>query len=258
MAKIKYDPLANLRHTAIAKAVEPLRAEAIARAEKEAKEDIAQVKKTMEENAWDLNKVAPHPPRGMSAWDKQHAKMKRARAYFEHFVRRTSTDYHHDWQTRPYIVEMHDDMCERHIEMQKEMASAQYDMFIAKLCRKIGTHKRAKLEGNHVWGYSLLDVTFADKPDQTWKTQQITNRSVLGKFFYQWPSREIKPKVRKPKVKIEVNHPQADIRARIKQGHKYAAIKGNEFLDSGESRHFCYGCVGVTHVIHLKKLQGTK
>jgi len=73
-----------------------------------------------------------------------------------------------------------------------EAAGAQYTAFIAKLEDKVGAHTAATLEGSHVWGYSFLTVTKADGAVEVWKTQQITNVSVHGLLFNQWPSRKVK------------------------------------------------------------------
>ena len=78
------------------------------------------------------------------------------------------------------------------IKDAEERASAQYTAFIQKLEMKVGEHTAATLEGNHVWFTSLLTVTKADGSTEKWFTQQIANISKLGRPFPQWPSRKVK------------------------------------------------------------------
>jgi hypothetical protein len=82
--------------------------------------------------------------------------------------------------------------CDRFVTECRDEAAAQYEKFVSKLVRKIGDCETAALSGNHVWSNSLLKITKADGSVEHWKTQQITNRSVLGKYFPQWPSRKLK------------------------------------------------------------------
>jgi len=77
------------------------------------------------------------------------------------------------------------------IAMYRADAAAQYDAFVLKLVGKVGPCISATLDGNHVWGYSILTVTKTNTTER-WKTQQIVNTSKLGKLFNQWPSRRMK------------------------------------------------------------------
>ena len=86
---------------------------------------------------------------------------------------------------------MSQDKCSHFIDMEKRLAADQYDLFVMKMVRKIGPCKRATIKGNHIWGESFLTVSFADKADEIWKTQQIINTSKHGKRYPQWPSRII-------------------------------------------------------------------
>lgn len=81
---------------------------------------------------------------------------------------------------------------ERFIKLAMEDAAARYDAFVAKLVAKVGPVETAVLQGNHVWGHSVLIVTDADGNTTKWKTQQIVNVSKLGLLFHQWPSRKMK------------------------------------------------------------------
>lgn len=63
-----------------------------------------------------------------------------------------------------------------------------------KLDRKVGDVTAAKLTTvAGVWGESYLDVTMRDTGAVIrWKTQTITNHSVYGTPYFQWPTRIIK------------------------------------------------------------------
>lgn len=71
-------------------------------------------------------------------------------------------------------------------------AEMQYVSFASKLEKKVGEVTEAALDGSHVWGFSILTVKTAGGATVKWQTKQITNTSVLGKRFPQWPSRIIK------------------------------------------------------------------
>lgn len=62
-----------------------------------------------------------------------------------------------------------------------------------KLNTKVGDVTAAKLTTVYgVWGESFLDVTKADGSVIRWKTQTITNYSVYGTPYFQWPTRIVK------------------------------------------------------------------
>lgn len=67
-----------------------------------------------------------------------------------------------------------------------------YDRFVDKLVAKVGECVSASIDGNHVWGHSILSVTKADGSIERWKTQTILNFSVHGTPFNQWPTRKVK------------------------------------------------------------------
>ena len=92
----------------------------------------------------------------------------------------------------PLICDMDEHACLRFIEESIRNAEFEYDKFVTKMVRKIGDIKTASLFGEHIWGYSILTVTFEDNRQEKWRTQQIVNVSKLGKLFNQWPSRKIK------------------------------------------------------------------
>jgi hypothetical protein len=174
----------------VAAAVEPLKVDAIKYAADRARREIEHVRKKLDEHGGDINKAAPYPDSRLSR--NEYAMKKAIHDLFHRLTRRdpkVPTSY---MPRAPYIVEMDDVRCVGHIEDAERAAAAQYDAFVLKLVHKIGPCRTAKLEGNHIWGDSLLRVTFADKAPEKWRTRQIDNRSKLGLWFNQWPSRKVK------------------------------------------------------------------
>ena len=169
----------------VKQAVLPLKADAIARAEQKAEITIRVIKDALAHGGWDIDKVAPYPKGSDS---KYHEKMSKRCLYESVTTWTKSSRAMHE----PNIRKEHPEAETRFIQASKENAAAQYDAFIEKLEDKIGLHRSASLQGNHVWSYSILTVELETGDIQRWKTQQIINVSKLGKLFNQWPSRKIK------------------------------------------------------------------
>jgi hypothetical protein len=179
-----------LKHP-VAKAVKPLKVKAIEYAEIEAHKEISDARETLEANGWSLLNVAPAGDYRKDPEREYKAKNNR-RAHFLSFVERHPDHPYRYVGTDLYIVRMSQEKCTAHIEMAKRLAAMQYDAFVMKLVHKVGPCIKAKLEGDHIWGESFLTVTFANKPNEVWKTKQIYNRSKHGKWFPQWPSRIVR------------------------------------------------------------------
>lgn len=189
MAQQRLDMINN---TPIAKAVEPLKLDAIIRAEQDAREYIVKLTAILEKHGFNLTAVAPEP-NSLTMGREQYRTMKNRRSLFESITKVvTKISYHERKAGVPEIVEIDADRVERFVEAAKIASVLHYDAFVAKLVSKAGDHTAASLEGNHVWGYSILTVTFADGRVEKWKTQQIVNCSVYGLLFNQWPSRVVK------------------------------------------------------------------
>lgn len=170
--------------TPIETAVAPVKADAIERAEQEAHKIVKSVEVALKIVDGDLDKAAPRPDSfRMNRRDYQNANTKRKT--FSMLTTREGFAYGEN------IVRMDPVRIERFIEQARLDAAAQYDAFVAKLVHKVGPHSSATLEGNHVWGHSILTVT-TPTGVQRWKTQMIVNVSKLGKLFNQWPSRKVK------------------------------------------------------------------
>ena len=166
-------------------AVEPVRTDAINAAEQRALEIVARHRAGLEAVGWDANLWAPLPKSGDGDYHAVNRKYRTCSALtvWVKVTRRPG---------EPCIVVMNDEKIARFVNDAKETAAEQYDLFVAKLVRKIGNCESATLAGNHVWGHSILTVFKLPGKTERWKTQQIINYSKLGKAFPQWPSRKIK------------------------------------------------------------------
>lgn len=178
----------------IERAVLPLKKDAIKRAKQEAEAAIQKVRDDLAAAGGDVNKAAPYPenfgPNALHGYEREAARMRYQK--FHSLV--MSDPNHHSTYRRnePHFVVLDEDKVTRSIQHRMESAAADYDSFVVKLVKKIGEAVKAKLHGNHVWGYSTLIVTKPDGEVQAWKTQQIVNFSKLGKPFNQWPTRRLK------------------------------------------------------------------
>jgi hypothetical protein len=181
-------PRRNSRMTPIATAVQPLKTDAIERAEKDANDLIDRIEAALSEHGWDIDKAAP---RGNAFKDGSlvyKSKMAKHRLYL------AVTTYTQPTRRpgEPHIRRASPENRARFIAESRQIAAAQYDAFVAKLEAKVGTHTAAILTGNHVWGSSLLTVDLPDGRTERWTTKQIVNVSSLGKLFNQWPTRRVK------------------------------------------------------------------
>lgn len=186
-------------------AVWPLKSEAVAAATQTANEAVEKNLLKLAAAGWDANKVAPYP-KYVSKFSKnvtndQYREYERARdrhSYAHAFVSPLPTGENnlsakHHPENGPCIVARDEEKVLRHVTQIEEATADFYNSFVCKLVGKIGPDVvSATLEGNHVWSESILTVTLKDGAVQRWKTQQITNCSVLGKYFPQWPTRLMK------------------------------------------------------------------
>ncbi len=172
----------------VGKAVHPLKVHSVAEAEKWALGYAAKVKEELEAVSFDVDSIAPYPQASKlggygHAYEEARAKYSR----FHRFVQTERGSYSLRGEKTYVWVES---LVTRFVQNAKEEAAAQYDGFICKLVAKVGPCDEASLEGNHVWSHSILTVR-KGQVFESWKTQQITNVSVLGKYFPQWPTRLI-------------------------------------------------------------------
>jgi hypothetical protein len=151
---------------------------------------IAKVLEALAEAGWDAEKAAPYP-RSTKMGQLEYIAKRQKYQLFRNFTANDDKKNSYRHMGDPEFRIQSDRLEERFIKNAREDAAAQYDMFVAKLVKKIGHCDTATLTGNHVWGWSFLTVTKgSDK--EVWKTQQIVNQSKLGKLFNQWPSRKVK------------------------------------------------------------------
>jgi len=172
----------------IEKAVLPLKQDAIERAEKEALKLIEKVKAELEAAGNDLRICAPYPESFGVGRVEFQIKLQKYKLFNSLIKWREGTQR----PGTPIIADINQLKVSEFIKNSKEDAAAQYDAFVKKLKEKIGECNKATLLGNHVWGYSFLNIDKEDGVRETWKTQQIVNISKLGKLFNQWPSRKVK------------------------------------------------------------------
>lgn len=173
-------------------AVAPLKQDAIENAHQRVGQMIQRTITALEENDWDARIVAPYPN---SRTDGRIEFQVKQREY--QFVRDITAA---DKVRQPYRGRSNDpeyriyseDRVNAMIKQWEDMAAAQYESFVAKLVHKIGECVSATLDGNHVWGYSILHIVKADGTKEKWKTQMIFKLSKLGKPHNQWPTRKVK------------------------------------------------------------------
>lgn len=179
--------------TAVGRAIWPLKVAAVKAAGDNAGKTIDAMIAKLDASNWDLNVIAPRPARGDYSY-LADAKRDARRRYEQVF--KVEYKYDHMNNNAETCTVTRDQARElRFVTMAEEMAADQYNLFVCKMVNKIGAGaKSATLEGNHIWAHSLLTVTMNDGRVDIWKTQQIENRSKLGLWFPQWPSRIIKPK----------------------------------------------------------------
>jgi len=161
----------------------PMKADAIVRAAKDAAKFIERFKTELQDAGFDMDVYAP-----------------RDSSIAAHYKRLTIQQLA-EWDkpvyrpNEPHLCHFSEEKGKRFVKSAEEDAAAQYDLFVAKLVRKVGDVESAEIEGNHIWGHSILTVMKRDGAElygERWKTQQIVNVSKLGKLFNQWPSRKIK------------------------------------------------------------------
>lgn len=163
-AELLLEESRNLK-TPVALAVRPLREEAIKQAKQMAKDRIEAVHKLLD----------------AAGWNKSNVKTKDVQTC----LLLTQASQGGALKPCPHSEE-------RFIEMCADMAASQYDQYIYKLNEKVGPHKAASLEGNHVWGDSYLTVETETGEIDVWHTQMILNHSKHGLAFNQFPTRKIK------------------------------------------------------------------
>jgi hypothetical protein len=177
-------------------AVAPLKAEAMDRAEKFGREQVAKVYALLAAADWKVNAVAPYP--NSIRMGRKEYMMAKGRRNFIDSLTTTRDEGGKDingifirYDQSEYTVRACSEAVERVVQNARKNAAAQYDAFVGKLVMKVGAHDSATLTGSHVWGFSTLTVARGPVTER-WKTQMILNVSKLGKLFNQFPTRKVK------------------------------------------------------------------
>jgi hypothetical protein len=139
----------------------------------------------------DANKVAPYPKHG--AYDSAHYL---AKGKYDFCHRVAKTDYDRKWVKGSCFVKLDEEMIARYIERARDEAGFEFELFVYKLCAKVGSVQTAELDteydtshGYALWIRSKLTVTKAEGAE-VWNTKRILNRSKYGRPFYQYPTRK--------------------------------------------------------------------
>lgn len=167
--------------------IEPMKADAIARARQEAEKFVSTVEEKLREFNFDANAFAPYVPLN----HRDYTKNRERREVVSMFCVTDPTKPNTHRSQDPRYVVMSEDKIAHYIKMSEAEAAANYDAFVLKMIAKIGAIDSATITGNHIWGYSVLTVKKGDVIEN-WKTQMIVNVSKLGKLFNQWPTRLMK------------------------------------------------------------------
>ncbi len=197
-AKIKKPTAEERRNAAVlavmdhpvTKVIWPIRADAIARAEKEERAYMERELAALAEMGWDRQAYAPYPSHTLGYNSFEYRRAERRNRLMA-WITEVPKGAPYRRQDEPEIVVRREKGIEKFVNEAKDSAAAHYDSFTLKLIEKVGPVVAAELSGNHVWSYSILTVTHPDGTQSRWKTQQIINRSVLDKLFNQWPTRKL-------------------------------------------------------------------
>lgn len=167
-------------------AVEPLRADAIARAEQRFRNWVARIEAELDAVGNDLQAYAPHPHFTDGDYKQKLAFRDAVKAIV---TRKENSLIVSRRRNDPEIVSISAEKVERFVRDARENASASFDAYAAKLAGKVGEIRSASICGASLWNGSLLTVETEAGTSQRWHTQQIINVSSLGKVFSQWPTR---------------------------------------------------------------------
>ena len=109
--------------------------------------------------------------------------------------RQASTLLRHIYASNIYLRTPRPDLSARIAKRAKEEAAEIVASFAAKLAGKVDGDANgasvvsATISSVDLWSHSLLEVRLSDGSAQSWYTQMTIDRSCLGKFFNQWPTR---------------------------------------------------------------------
>lgn len=174
---------------AIAQAVQPL---------KQASVDAA-IARTIASHKSIIEKLSQHGYNIDAAYPRPSTNMSRA-AYQAAYDLRCAVEAIVDFEKSTYrlnevrIVKVSADKIIYELEQTTLNAEASFDAYVTKLNIKVGTGivdaQMGYVKG--VWSNSNLIVTKNDGSREVWNTKCIINRSKLGRWFNQFPTRKLK------------------------------------------------------------------
>jgi hypothetical protein len=169
----------------------------LARREADTKALVERLAKRIEAGGFDLKNVCPHPDGRVG-----RIEYRKAVAIRHTYLSVTSADKARgaDRMFRmsdPEYVVMDEQKIARFIEQRLQAARDEFDAFVCKIEGKLaeqglGQVEDAELEGEYVWGHSVLTIRFSGGGVQRWKTKMIVNYSIYDLAFNQWPTRLMK------------------------------------------------------------------
>jgi hypothetical protein len=190
--KTKTQPSAT--HTIIATAVEPMRIHSMDRAENYMKARINRTLDVIAEHGWNRQSAFPYP----SARGKSVAQFRSEKADYDFALMITEIAQAATYTNNTTTVKGSRTKIAKLINEVRKSASSAFDAYVAKLTNKIGDGiTSATIQDNNVWEDSDLVITRNDGTTEVWNTKCITNYSVYGLAYNQFPTRQIKAKKRR-------------------------------------------------------------
>lgn len=182
----------NAAKTAIAAAIEPMRAAAVADARNRTAAFAERMIAVLQAADFDLDVAAPRPKTNISR--EQYRQQMSVRQFFERITTRDADRNAGLFQRRfdPRYVVVDVAGVQKQIDQAGEEASAGFDAFVAKLETKVGQHDAAEVtENGDLWGRSVVRVRKGETVE-FWKTTRIINFSKYCLAFNQYPTRKAK------------------------------------------------------------------
>ena len=174
---------------AIANAVAPLRQASVDAAIARTIASHDAIIKKLNDHGWNIDAAFPRPSTHCSRAQYQAAYD--LIAAVEAIVVYGKSSYRLD---EPKIVSVSADKVAYELDQARLDAEYSFNLYVNKLNEKVGTDIVDAQMGyvNGVWSNSNLIVNKNDGTQEVWNTKCITNRSKLGKWFNQFPTRKLK------------------------------------------------------------------
>ena len=177
----------------IANAVAPLKQQSIDSAVAFATAQVERMLNKLEEAGWDANVV--NPPLRTGYYNREtYMRHQNTRNFISIITKSAKISRS---PRDPDICVKDEQGIARYLEQTAKDAGVDFEAFVHKLNAKVGEVVSAELGSDNVWFDSYLVVVKPEGEKQVWNTQIITNYSKYGKAFNQFPTRQVKRKVRK-------------------------------------------------------------